>query len=539
MNSLAAQLPASRVPQAVESVPADFPILSEFAVIRDGSEAFDWESDVWDLMALAHAYGLKASSRLEGATVRFSKIKSPFFRKIVKSYLKTRVLTRTLAVGTLSTYRSSLVVFFNTVSEIHPDWTDLANLSRADVEAYLDALLGRKISPKTHNSIVGHVRTMLTDMQVLEDPRAPAKPSFALIWDDDYRFEPPDGSLDYVPAPILEGIFDHFDDLDEQMRTIFVTGYKTGLRVGDVLDLTPASLIRIGGQAYIRHHVNKSDVEDHLVPVDAELEALLGAKISRKQEDPVGKASPYIFYEAEGSRAGKPLRSCKVNDEIRFFIARNHIKGADGKPFYFHFHQLRHTFGIVMRQEGVDLRTLQELYAHATITTTMRYAQFLGEDKRKAFERAKASGCFDLAGAASRAIGAAVPPFEPEALAAAVSNGSVSVLEVPYGTCLAPSEERCQHAAKPPCLFTHRGGVCRDLLVGALESDVEKYEVHIRANERLARIARACGREDLAETGRRKIERLEAVYREISRGNMVSGDVERLKRRLEERTKHG
>ena len=74
--------------------------------------------------------------------------------------------------------------------------------------------------------------------------------------------------------------------------------------------------------------------------------------------------------------------------------------------------------------------------------------------------------------------------------------------------------------------------MCRDLLVGALASDEEKYKVQIRVAEGLMRIASSCGREDIAAVHRLKVEKMTAIYAEISKGLLVAGDIDRLTRRL-------
>jgi len=53
----------------------------------------------------------------------------------------------------------------------------------------------------------------------------------------------------------------------------------------------------------------------------------------------------------------------------------------------FTWHSLRHTFASRLVMAGVDLRTVQELVGHRTITTTMRYAHLAPAHQAEAVER--------------------------------------------------------------------------------------------------------------------------------------------------------
>jgi integrase len=67
----------------------------------------------------------------------------------------------------------------------------------------------------------------------------------------------------------------------------------------------------------------------------------------------------------------------------RWFTAA--CKEAGVKDFT--WHSLRHTFASRLVMAGVDLRTVQELMGHRTITTTMRYAHLAPAHQAEAVER--------------------------------------------------------------------------------------------------------------------------------------------------------
>ena len=65
-------------------------------------------------------------------------------------------------------------------------------------------------------------------------------------------------------------------------------------------------------------------------------------------------------------------------------VLKTALKRAGIKKF--RFHNLRHTFASHLVMAGVDLKTVQELLGHKSITMTLRYSHLSPDHKKRAVE---------------------------------------------------------------------------------------------------------------------------------------------------------
>jgi site-specific recombinase XerD len=107
------------------------------------------------------------------------------------------------------------------------------------------------------------------------------------------------------------------------------------------------------------------------VPMNATARALLRALPSRFR-------SAYVF----------PSGTLQTPQDARNFVRRvflDAVKAAGLKGF--RWHDLRHTFASRLVMAGVDLRTVQELMGHKTVSMTLRYSHLSADHQREAIER--------------------------------------------------------------------------------------------------------------------------------------------------------
>jgi integrase/recombinase XerD len=163
-------------------------------------------------------------------------------------------------------------------------------------------------------------------------------------------------------------------------RALLELLYAAGLRVSEALGLDDADVSRDG--AFVRV-IGKGDRE-RLVPIGDEAVAWLeryGAEV-RPALLELGRAGTDrggpVFV---GDRGGR-LRRQRAWDAIRTAAARAGLAERVSP------HTLRHSFATHLLEGGADLRVVQELLGHASISTTQLYTHVTGERIREVYARA-------------------------------------------------------------------------------------------------------------------------------------------------------
>ncbi len=167
---------------------------------------------------------------------------------------------------------------------------------------------------------------------------------------------------------------------DLRGRALLELLYAAGLRVSEALGLDREDLSLDGGFVRV---IGKGDRE-RLVPVgDVALDWLVRwidegrpALLELHHVAPL-RGGP-IFL---GDRGGRLAR------QQAFAIVRGAARRA-GLPERVSPHTLRHSFATHLLEGGADLRIVQELLGHASISTTQLYTHLTGERVREVYARA-------------------------------------------------------------------------------------------------------------------------------------------------------
>ncbi len=149
---------------------------------------------------------------------------------------------------------------------------------------------------------------------------------------------------------------------DLRDRAVLELMYGSGLRVSEVLML-PLEALRLD-ESFLRV-VGKGDRE-RAVPLTGTSVRALRKYLDDGRPRMAGKADPgTVFLNRRGG---------KLSRMGLWRILKGHARTA-GLSQDFHPHMLRHSFATHLLEGGADLRIIQELLGHASVTTTQIYTQ--------------------------------------------------------------------------------------------------------------------------------------------------------------------
>ena len=171
-------------------------------------------------------------------------------------------------------------------------------------------------------------------------------------------------------------------------RALLELLYASGLRISEAVGLDRADLSMDGGFVRV---IGKGDRE-RLVPVgEPALDALrryLDALPERWRASDA--AAPRDDRHGSAGRGG-PLflgRGGRRMNRMAGWRAIQEAARAAGLSAHVTPHTLRHSFATHLLEGGADLRVVQELLGHASISTTQLYTHLTGERIRQVYARA-------------------------------------------------------------------------------------------------------------------------------------------------------
>jgi len=284
----------------------------------------------------------------------------------MQGYLDHLTIERGVAANTLSSYRRDLRRYSKHLEE--RGFHDLAAVGESDVSEFLVALRrGDPDSGAVALSAVSAARALIAvrglhrfaaaeGLAELDVARAVRPPTPG-------RRLPKSLTVDQVLA-LLEaaGGEDASDGpLTLRNRALLELLYSTGSRISEAVGLDVDDIDTHARSVLLRGKGGKQ----RLVPIGRPAVAALDAYLVRGRPDLArrGRGTPAIFLNARGGRLSRQSAWQVLQD------AADRAGITSGvSP-----HMLRHSFATHLLEGGADVRVVQELLGHASVTTTQIY----------------------------------------------------------------------------------------------------------------------------------------------------------------------
>lgn len=220
-------------------------------------------------------------------------------------------------------------------------------ITEQEARGFLSELAARGLSASTINQAISAVRFFYNEVLrrkwdlEIHYQRAPQRVPVTLTPDEVSRL------LSAVP------------NLRE--RTAMEIAYAAGLRLGEVLNLKLTDID--SGRMVLRVNQGKGKRDRNVMLSPALLKTLRSYwRASRPRV--------WLFP----SPAGKGPLNATV---IQRAVAQARMQARIGKPVS--FHSLRHSFATHLLESGVNVRTIQALLGHSSLSTTQRYTHVAGD----------------------------------------------------------------------------------------------------------------------------------------------------------------
>jgi tyrosine recombinase XerD len=290
--------------------------------------------------------------------------------RLVESFFDWLRLERGRAANTIAAYRRDVAIYRDWLTEAH---LDLETVTPTELEQYVHFLMGSGRSPASVARAVTTVRSLYrygaAEGLLGADPAARLEPTALPAALPKALSEAEVERL--LASPSTE------DPIGLRDRAMLEVLYGVGLRASELVGL---SMSRVDLDGRLLRVMGKGSKE-RIVPL-GRIAAMALAEwfdngrpifvpTQRKRRDD----SDAVFLNSTGSRMSR---------QAVWLVVERHAKRA-GLDAAVSPHVLRHSCATHMLDHGADIRSVQELLGHASISTTQIYTKVSSERLRQAY----------------------------------------------------------------------------------------------------------------------------------------------------------
>ncbi len=287
-------------------------------------------------------------------------------QKLIADYLEHIALERNLSPHTLAAYRGDLdrfLAFLADYLSLTPEAVRPEDVDTLEVRAFLASMTREKLAKSSQARALSAVRSLFRF--ACRNERLPRNPAASVRTPKQEKTLPrhlrPGEIEDLIEAPAGE------TPMSRRDRAMLELLYASGLRVSELVGLDWCDLdlesrvVRVLGKGG----------KERMVPFGRQAARALG---EWQEEWDLERAKSVGRHGTDEDRdpVFLNLRGQRLGDRSVRRILDRHGKNA-GLSQGVHPHMLRHTFATHLLEEGADLRAIQELLGHSSLSTTQRY----------------------------------------------------------------------------------------------------------------------------------------------------------------------
>lgn len=307
----------------------------------------------------------------------------------VTSYLNHLMIERGLAANTMAAYRRDLKRYLKYLAQERID--DVKNISSYHITGFLQALstgshhMGQLADSSINRILIaarGWHRFMFLEKITAHNPAADIRPPKT------GNYLPEGLTIDQVSKLLDAPSPDTPPGLRD--RALLELLYATGARITEAIELDVDDIVSIGDDKASVVRLFGKGSKERIVPLGSYAVEAVHAYLIRARPYLAsgGKGSPGLFLNRFGGR---------ISRQTGWNVIK-HAAHAAEITAVISPHTLRHSFATHLLQGGADVRVVQELLGHASVTTTQIYTQVTADTLREvfAFAHPRASHSPDL-----------------------------------------------------------------------------------------------------------------------------------------------
>ena len=290
---------------------------------------------------------------------------------LIREYLNHLTVERGLSKNTISAYNRDLERFFTflDVQKVDPLRTQEGNLT--------DYVVSLRMNDLSESSISRGVVAIRNWMEFTSKERKFVNP----IKD----FKPPKPNLRLPKALKIEEVASlissvSMGDTPSALRdgAIVELLYGTGARISEIVALNVQDISKFDGDQVTALRLSGKGGKTRVVPIGQYAQIALDQYLVRVRPGLLKKQESALFLNSRGSRLSRQsIWSMIAHGAKSAGIA------ADVSP-----HSLRHSFATHLLDGGADIRVVQELLGHSSVTTTQIYTLVTIDKLRESYAQA-------------------------------------------------------------------------------------------------------------------------------------------------------